>query len=111
MLELGTDELKFPLRHGRAIPKNIELWSALETARSFLDGARDAGVKSDSIKHFDDALAATEFLRSFIKSGDLVLLKASRGIGLDRIVTALTKDSPDPQHSAPGTQHPAERKP
>ena len=111
MLELGSDELKFHYDTGRAIPKNIDAVVGVgKRARSFLDGARDAGVKSDSIKHFDDALAAGDFLRSFIKSGDLVLLKASRGIGLDRIVTALTKDSPD-THAASGAEHPAERKP
>jgi UDP-N-acetylmuramoyl-tripeptide--D-alanyl-D-alanine ligase len=112
MLELGADELKFHYDTGRAIPGNIDVVVGVgKRSRSFLDGAREAGVSSESIKHFDDALAATEFLRSFIKSGDLVLLKASRGIGLDRTVTALTKDSPDAQHSALSTQHSAERKP
>ena len=36
-----------------------------------------------------DAAGAAEFLKTFIEDGDLVLIKASRGIGLDNIVTQL----------------------
>jgi len=42
-------------------------------------------------QHFSGSLfcGAAEFLKTFIKDGDLVLIKASRGIGLDKIVTQL----------------------
>jgi UDP-N-acetylmuramoyl-tripeptide--D-alanyl-D-alanine ligase len=58
-------------------------------AKSLLDGARDAGFGAEKLFHFDDAQVAGEFLQGFIREGDLVLIKASRGIGLDRIVTML----------------------
>src|SRR5437667_422396 len=58
-------------------------------SRALLDGAKQAGFADDRLHHFDDAAGAAEFLKSFIKDGDLVLIKASRGIGLDRIVTQL----------------------
>ena len=56
---------------------------------ALLEGAKDAGFADDRLHHFDDANGAAQFLKSFIKEGDLVLIKASRGIGLDKIVTQL----------------------
>ncbi|HEX6177886.1 MAG TPA: hypothetical protein VF057_05970, partial [Thermoanaerobaculia bacterium] len=59
-----------------------------------LDGAREAG--HTNVHHFPDAETAAEFLAGFIQEDDLVLIKASRGIGLDKIVTKLTSDDRQP---------------
>ena len=63
-------------------------------SQALLDGARDAGFEKAKLHHFDDAQSAGEFLKTFIRPGDLVLIKASRGIGLDRIVNMLTNSGP-----------------
>ena len=53
------------------------------------DGARDAGL-ADGLAHLaEDAEHAADLLRSVLRSGDVVLVKASRGVGLDRTVAAL----------------------
>lgn len=94
MLELGTDELKFHRDAGRAIPPSIDYVVGVgRRSTAFLEGAREAGVPEKSTRKFDDAAGAAEFLKSLIKPGDLVLLKASRGIGLDKVLTALEKET------------------
>lgn len=90
MLELGADELSFHREVGRAIPKNVQVVIAVgDRSGSVLEGAREAGFEPSALHHFGEAPEAAEFLSTFIEKGDLVLLKASRGIGLDRVVTIL----------------------
>jgi len=90
MLELGDKELDYHHDSGRAIPGSVDVVIGVgKRATSLLDGAREAGFTEDRLHHFDDANAAGEFLNTFIREGDLVLIKASRGIGLDKIVTML----------------------
>jgi UDP-N-acetylmuramoyl-tripeptide--D-alanyl-D-alanine ligase len=90
MLELGEKELDYHRDSGRAIPTEVDVVIGVGwRAKSLLDGARDAGFGDEKLHHFDDAQAAGAFLQAFIREGDLVLIKASRGIGLDRIVTML----------------------
>jgi UDP-N-acetylmuramoyl-tripeptide--D-alanyl-D-alanine ligase len=94
MLELGADELKFHHEAGRAIPRSIDYVVGVgKRSTSFLQGAQEAGVPVQATRHFENAAAAAEFLRTLIKPGDLVLLKGSRGIGLDKVITALEKET------------------
>ncbi|HVR44252.1 MAG TPA: UDP-N-acetylmuramoyl-tripeptide--D-alanyl-D-alanine ligase [Thermoanaerobaculia bacterium] len=90
MLELGPEELRFHRESGKAMPRSVDLVVAVgPRSKSLLEGAREAGFSNGALHHFDDASEAASFLRSEIRAGDLVLLKGSRGIGLDRIVTEL----------------------
>jgi UDP-N-acetylmuramoyl-tripeptide--D-alanyl-D-alanine ligase len=90
MLELGERELDYHRETGAAIPKEVDVVIGVgQRAKSLLEGARDAGFAPDRLHHFDNAQSAGEFLRGFIREGDLVLLKASRGVGLDRAVAML----------------------
>ncbi|HSP34131.1 MAG TPA: UDP-N-acetylmuramoyl-tripeptide--D-alanyl-D-alanine ligase [Thermoanaerobaculia bacterium] len=89
MLELGEKELDFHREAGAKIPKTIDAVIGIgKRSTALLDGARAAGHAN--IHHFDNAEAAGEFLRGFILSGDLVLIKGSRGVGLDKIVSMLS---------------------
>ncbi|HEX9163550.1 MAG TPA: UDP-N-acetylmuramoyl-tripeptide--D-alanyl-D-alanine ligase [Thermoanaerobaculia bacterium] len=91
MLELGDRELGFHRDSGRAIPREIDAVIGVgKRSRALLDGAREAGHRN--LHHFDNAEAAGQFLETFIEPGDLVLIKASRGIGLDKIVTRLQEN-------------------
>jgi UDP-N-acetylmuramoyl-tripeptide--D-alanyl-D-alanine ligase len=91
MLELGEKELDYHREAGRAIPKEIDAVIGVgKRSKSLLDGARERG--RENLHHFANAEAAGEFLKGFIADGDLVLIKASRGIGLDKIVTMLTSE-------------------
>jgi UDP-N-acetylmuramoyl-tripeptide--D-alanyl-D-alanine ligase len=88
MLELGEQETQFHHDAGKAIPPSIDLVIGVgKRTTALLEGAREAGLKN--LEHFDDAASAGEFLKNEIRDGDLVLIKGSRGVGLDKIVTML----------------------
>jgi UDP-N-acetylmuramoyl-tripeptide--D-alanyl-D-alanine ligase len=88
MLELGEQELQFHRDAGRAIPKAIDVVVGVgKRAKTLLEGAREAGF--ERVHHFDTAEQAGEFLRGEIREGDLVLIKGSRGVGLDKAVAML----------------------
>lgn len=90
MLELGEAELQFHRDSGKAIPRSIDVIAGVgKRSKALLDGAREAGFGEAALHHFDDANAAGEFLKSEIREGDLVLIKGSRGIGLDKAVSML----------------------
>jgi UDP-N-acetylmuramoyl-tripeptide--D-alanyl-D-alanine ligase len=93
MLELGPEELQFHRDAGKAIPREINAVIGVgKRSRSLLEGAREAGFSNGSLHHFDDAESAGRFLRSFIQDGDLVLMKGSRGVGLDKAITLLQSE-------------------
>lgn len=95
MLELGEQELQFHRDSGKGIPRSIDVVMAVARSgnegrsRALLDGAREAGFADDALHHFTSAEAAGEFLKTFLRDGDLVLLKGSRGVGLDKAVAIL----------------------
>ena len=90
MLELGAEELEFHRDAGLAIPKAIDVIVGVgKRTRALLDGAREAGFAESALHHFDTAAEAGEFLKEEIREGDLVLIKGSRGVGLDKAVAML----------------------
>lgn len=95
MLELGEQELQFHRDSGKGIPRSIDVVLAVAKpgndarSRALLDGAREAGFADGALHHFPNAEAAGEFLKTFLRDGDLVLLKGSRGVGLDKAVAML----------------------
>jgi len=99
MLELGDKELDYHRDAGRAIPASIDTVVGVgKRSRALLEGAEGAGFGKEKLHNFDDAQSAGEFLKTFIRPGDLVLIKASRGIGLDRIVNMLTNGHAEGAH-------------
>lgn len=90
MLELGEQELDFHRDAGRQIPRSIDVVVGVgKRSEALLEGAREAGFEEANLRHFADAEAAGAFLRAFVQPGDLVLIKGSRGVGLDRAVAML----------------------
>jgi UDP-N-acetylmuramoyl-tripeptide--D-alanyl-D-alanine ligase len=90
MLELGEQELVFHRDAGKAIPRSIDVVAGVgKRSQALLDGAREAGFTDAQLHHFATAEEAGEFLKSEIREGDLVLLKGSRGVGLDKAVKLL----------------------
>lgn len=90
MLELGPDAPRF---HQECGARAAELGfgpvvGVGELARHLVDGARDAGAEA---LHLDDAAAAEEWALDEVGEGDLVLVKGSRGVGLDTVVEALAR--------------------
>ncbi|MFE3230391.1 UDP-N-acetylmuramoyl-tripeptide--D-alanyl-D-alanine ligase, partial [Nocardia sp. NPDC059228] len=51
------------------------------------------GSWGDEPVHVSDAQAAVDLLRSELRSGDVVLVKASRSAGLERVAQALLENA------------------
>jgi UDP-N-acetylmuramoyl-tripeptide--D-alanyl-D-alanine ligase len=92
MYELGDLAQKAHLDAGAKAAAACDLLVAVGGANAGLmaDGARDAGQPNESIHQVEDADSAAELLRRVLRPGDVVLVKGSRGVGLDRTVEALT---------------------
>jgi UDP-N-acetylmuramoyl-tripeptide--D-alanyl-D-alanine ligase len=58
-------------------------------SREILEGARASGMKEDQLKFVPDAAEAGELLVRTVKSGDLILIKGSRGVKLEKALEAL----------------------
>ncbi|WP_447036851.1 UDP-N-acetylmuramoyl-tripeptide--D-alanyl-D-alanine ligase [Streptomyces sp. DSM 118878] len=56
-------------------------------------GAYNEGSWGEESVHVSDAQAAIDLLRSELRPGDVVLVKASRSVGLERVATALLDDA------------------
>jgi len=63
-----------------------------EFATSVAQGARESGFDGRCIEVAADSGEAAEILRGWLRPGDLVLLKGSRGVGLERTVQLLRSD-------------------
>ena len=66
-------------------------------AAQIVEGAVAAGLPRERAKFFATPLEAAEFLEGFIVSGDLLLVKGSRGVRMEQIVESLIA-----RHAAPG---------
>lgn len=90
MLELGPDEARLHREIGEHAARSVDLIVAVGArGRWIAEGARGAGATR--VVQADDADEAASVLEREAATGpgDLVLLKASRGIGLDRAVDLL----------------------
>jgi UDP-N-acetylmuramoyl-tripeptide--D-alanyl-D-alanine ligase len=90
MLELGEGHDAGHVTVGEAAGRTVELLVVVgPEAQGIVDGAIAAGLDPGRIHHVADTEAALDVLRPRLRDGDVVLVKASRGIGLDRLVDAL----------------------
>ncbi|MEU4169768.1 UDP-N-acetylmuramoyl-tripeptide--D-alanyl-D-alanine ligase [Streptomyces sp. NPDC026665] len=63
-------------------------------------GAYNEGSWGEESVHVSDAQAAVDLLRSELRPGDVVLVKASRSVGLERVALALLADGTEGEVSA-----------
>ncbi|MHC4777727.1 MAG: UDP-N-acetylmuramoyl-tripeptide--D-alanyl-D-alanine ligase [Planctomycetota bacterium] len=87
MLELGRSSLKYHMELGREVAAaEPDLTVFVGTRVSATVGAMVArGIDPRTIHYFDDTDAASAAVPGFLEKGDLVLLKASRGLRFERI--------------------------
>ena len=93
MLELGRESAVWHRRVGRmAARTEPHLLAAVGAgARPVLEGAREAGLADARTLYFGTSEEAAKYLSGFICSGDFLLIKGSRGVGMDRIAALLEK--------------------
>jgi UDP-N-acetylmuramoyl-tripeptide--D-alanyl-D-alanine ligase len=91
MLELGSggDSLHFEcgvFAANRGVDVVIGIRGA---AREIVRGAVESGLTASQAHFFQDADSAADFVKTEIRGGDLVLIKGSRGVHLEKIVQKL----------------------
>jgi UDP-N-acetylmuramoyl-tripeptide--D-alanyl-D-alanine ligase len=90
MLELGTEAPALHADVGRyAIDRVDVVLGTGPLSAHTIRGAREAEIELKRAEHFDDRDSLTRQLKSVIRPGDLVLVKASRGMELEHVVAAL----------------------
>ncbi len=91
MLELGKQEAEFHRQAGRAVVKNN--WNLLITVgplgRYMAEGALLEGLIEENIISFNNSLEAAAKIGELIQTGDLILIKGSRGTRMENIVKIL----------------------
>jgi UDP-N-acetylmuramoyl-tripeptide--D-alanyl-D-alanine ligase len=93
MLELGDGGEAAHRAVGRAAARVADLLVVVGAGASGIaQGARQAGLEPERILRADDRDAARDLLRPRLVGGDVVLVKASRGIGLERLIDDLRED-------------------
>lgn len=91
MLELGSHATQMHEEVGRFVARQgiDQLVACGPLGQSFAKGAIEAGVDPANIMKVPDARSAATAVKAIVKSGDVVLIKASRGMKLELVVDAL----------------------
>ena len=91
MLELGDAGQKLHAACGKEAAKaGIDLIVGVRgNAEALIDGAREAGVDESRLVFVRDAVEAGDYLARTVGTGDLVLLKASRAVGLEQAIDTI----------------------
>lgn len=91
MLELGGYTVAGHQEAGLAVAKNHfdRLIAVGERSLLVMSAAVDAGFARDHIFHFSSSIEAAGFIKEQISESDLVLIKGSQGMRMERIAKAL----------------------
>lgn len=90
MLELGPYELRGHEMVGiRAAQVADALVTVGERGRMIAAAAIRTGFRRERVFEFENSSLAIEFLQDYLLSGDIVLVKGSHGMRMDRIVASL----------------------
>jgi UDP-N-acetylmuramoyl-tripeptide--D-alanyl-D-alanine ligase len=92
MRELGDSASELHRECGREAAKarKIDWIFGVEgCAAEFVGAAVEAGHPKDRARFFQNSTEAGAFLESFLRRGDVVLLKGSRGVRMERILEAI----------------------
>jgi UDP-N-acetylmuramoyl-tripeptide--D-alanyl-D-alanine ligase len=91
MLELGDEGPSLHREAGRDIAGfGVDvLWGVRGLASEMVEGAREEGMSDEAARFFESSEEAADALAGFVRPGDLVLVKGSRGVHTEVIVERL----------------------
>jgi UDP-N-acetylmuramoyl-tripeptide--D-alanyl-D-alanine ligase len=97
MLELGKHTLQAHNDIGHVAKENLVgdkdmLIVVGPRAKTIKEGAVEAGMSEENILEFSDSIEAGEFIKTFVQKGDMVLVKGSQGMRMERVVVAILLD-------------------
>ena len=87
MLELGNESAKEHRKIGEKIKNFCDLFVAVgPRAETMWEEALKSGMDTEHARHFKDAYEARAFLKNTIQPNDVVLVKGSQSMRLERVV-------------------------
>ncbi len=91
MLELGPASAELHREVGRDAARRKLDWivGVRGDAAEMVSAAVLAGYAAEQTRFFQNSTEASEFLSSLAKPGDLILVKGSRGVRMERVVEAI----------------------
>jgi UDP-N-acetylmuramoyl-tripeptide--D-alanyl-D-alanine ligase len=99
MLELGRFSVEEHERVGKHAATSVDMLVAVGVrARAIAEAARTAGMPSGNALMFDTSMDAAHALRELVQAGDVVLIKGSQGVRMERIVEALLRNPAHIEH-------------
>ena len=108
MLELGPTSAKLHREAGRAAGANGNLdWiiGVQGHGESLCRGAVEGGHPADRTKFLPSSAEAAEFIAGMVRPGDLLLVKGSRGVKMERVIEALDARFPRLNPEPAGAVH------
>ena len=93
MLELGRHTKLAHENIGKIAKENVDILIVVgQRADAIKIGALDAGMNSEKIFDFANSYEAGKFLKEFVKQNDIILIKGSQGMRMERTVEAILED-------------------
>ncbi len=87
MLEIGKYTLEAHEAMGKLAAETVQILVTVgDKAKFIAESARGAGTSRDSIFEFQDIYGAGKFLQDKIQRGDIILIKGSQGVRLEKVV-------------------------
>lgn len=96
MLELGRYSVQEHERVGKAAAGKADRVVGVGVrARALVRSAQDAGMDEEHAQGYESSSLAAEGLRHVVRKGDVVLIKGSQGMRMERVVEALLAHKED----------------
>jgi UDP-N-acetylmuramoyl-tripeptide--D-alanyl-D-alanine ligase len=92
MLELGASAPELHRecgKHAAVLTKIDWIFGVQGNAADLVGAAIESGHPKEKARFFENSGEAAKFLSGFIERGDLVLLKGSRGVRMEKILEAI----------------------
>jgi UDP-N-acetylmuramoyl-tripeptide--D-alanyl-D-alanine ligase len=90
MLELGETSAALHRECGRKAARGADcVFGVQGNAREIVEGAAEGGLDRGKTRFFENSEQAAEFVAGFVEPGDLLLVKGSRGVRMERVVEAV----------------------
>lgn len=98
MLELGDFTRAEHYRIGEVASKYVHrLFTVGIRARVMAEGALNNGMKDENIMQCDNSILAGKELLNIVDKGDVIYIKGSQGMRMERVVKMLLKEEHDPK--------------
>ena len=97
MLELGKHTIEAHKNIGKIAKENLSENAGIllvvgPRAKAIKEGALEAGMNKENIFEFSNSFEVGEYLKTFIKKDDLILIKGSQGMRMERAVGEILLD-------------------